>query len=117
MEDSNPKKPELEEIINEVKSYVGTTVELYRMKASEKGAEIASLAIINIVLGILASLILLFLSLALALVLSAWLGKMYLGFLLVAGLYTVLGIIILLTKDKWLKGSLTDSIIRVMYSN
>ena len=118
MEENNPKnKNDLEEIINEVKSYVGTTAELYKLKASEKGAEIACLAIINIVLGIFASLILLFASIALALCLSSYFGKMYIGFLLVAGLYTFFSVIILLTKDKWLKGSLTDSIIRVIYSN
>jgi hypothetical protein len=118
MQDANPKnKPELDEILNEVKSYVGTTLELYKMKASEKGAEIASIAIINIVLGIFAAMVLLFASIALALCLSSYFGKMYLGFLLVALLYAAFSVIILLTKDKWLKGSLTDSIIRVIYSN
>ncbi len=116
-ETTQKNKPELDEILNEVKSYMGTTVDLYRMKAAEKGAEIASIAIINIVLGIFAALVLLFASLALALYLSSFFDSMYTGFLLVAGLYAIFSIIILLTKDKWLKGSLTDNIIRVIYSN
>ena len=110
-------KPEMEEIVEDLKSYINTNLELYKMKATEKGAEIASQAIINIIMGVMASMALLFVSLALAFSLSAYFDKMYLGFLIVGGLYALIGFVIYLSKDTWLKGTLVDNIIKSVYSH
>ena len=110
-------KPDLAEIAEEIKSYVNTTAELYKLKATDKGAEIASVAIINIVVGIFAGMVLLFASLALAFLISAYIGKMYSGFLIVAGFYLLVSLFILFVKDRWLKHTLVDNIIKVVYSN
>lgn len=117
-EPNNEKnKPDLAEIAEEIKSYVNTTAELYKLKATDKGAEIASVAIINIVVGIFAGMVLLFASLALAFCISAYFDKLYSGFLIVAGFYLLISVLILFVKDRWLKNTLVDSIIKVVYSN
>lgn len=110
-------KPEIEEIVEDLKSYINTNMELYKMKATEKGAEIASQAIINIIIGVMVSMTLLFVSFALAYCLSEYFDKMYLGFLIVGGIYGVIGIFIYLSKDAWLKGTLVDNIIKSVYSH
>ena len=108
--------PDLEDIVDELKSYINTSIDLYKLKASEKGAEIASSAIINVVMGVFVGMVFLFASLALAFCLSEYFDKMYLGFLVVAGIYTVLALVILLAKDRWLKSTLIDNIIKAIYS-
>jgi|SRR5688572_14167366 len=109
-------KPELEDIAEDLKSYVNTTLELYKLKATEKGAEMASQVIINLVLAVMAAMVLLFASFALALLLSEYFDRMYLGFVIVAGVYALLGMIVYLLKNTWLKGTLVDSIIKSVYS-
>ena len=110
-------KPELDEIVEDVKSYVNTTLELYKLKATEKGAEMATQAIINLVLAGMASMFLLFASFALAFCLSEYFDKMYVGFVIVAGIYALLGLIVYSIKNTWLKGTLIDSIIKSVYSS
>lgn len=110
-------RPDIEEIVEELKSYVNTSIELYKLKTTEKGAEIAAAAIINLVMGALICMILLFFSLALAFFLSEYFDKMYMGFLIVAGIYALSAIVIYVSKDKWLKGTLVDNIIKAIYSH
>ena len=112
----NKPKPEIEEIVEELKSYVNISMDLYKMKATEKGARIATGAIINVVIGIFVFMVFLFSNVALAFCLSVYFDKMYAGFLIVAGLYTVIALVIYLLKDKWLKGNMVDSIIKSIYS-
>ena len=110
-------RPEIEEIVEELKSYINTSIDLYKLKTTEKAAYIAASAIINLVLGAFASMILLFASLALAFCLSDYFDKMYAGFIIVAGLYALLAIVVFLSKDKWLKSTLVDNIIKAIYSH
>jgi len=110
-------KPEIDEIVEALKSYVNTSADLYKMKATAKGAEIASSAIINIVIAVFVSMVFLFASLALAFCLSEYFDKMYMGFLIVAGFYSLIAVVIYISRDKWLKGSLIDNIIKAIYSN
>lgn len=109
--------PQIDEVIDEVKEYVNVSLDLYKLKATEKGAMIASTAIINILLGAFAAMALLFVSFAAAYAIAEMTGKIYLGFLAIAGFYALIGLLILATKDKWLKNSLVDSIIKSIYAN
>ncbi|MBL0340990.1 MAG: phage holin family protein [Bacteroidetes bacterium] len=110
-------KNEMNDVVDDIKDFVNVSAELYKLKATEKGAAIASTAIINIILGVFASLVLVFISFAIAFGIAEMTGKIYLGFLIVAGFYALACFIILITKDKWLKSSLVDTIIKSIYSH
>ncbi len=114
---SEKPRPEIEEIVDELKSYINTYMDLYKMKATEKGAVMASNAIINLVMAVLVVIIFLFVSFALAFCLSEYFDNLYAGFLIIAGFYTLLAVIIYLSKDKWLKTSLVNNIIKSVYSH
>lgn len=109
-------KPEIEEVIEDLKEYINTSVDLYKLKTTEKGVEIASDAIIHLFIGVFAVLTLIFGSFAIAYGIGESTGKIYLGFLIVAAFYALIAIIILFSKDKWLKGTLINNIIKSVYS-
>ncbi|HMT30428.1 MAG TPA: hypothetical protein PKD91_14230, partial [Bacteroidia bacterium] len=77
--------------------------------------EIAANAIINIVTAVFILIFLQFVSIAAALGLGVVFGEAYLGFLAVAGFYGLIGLIIMATKDKWLKINLVNNIIKSLY--
>jgi len=109
--------PEIEEVLEDVKDYVNTSIDLYKLKTTEKGAEMASEAIIYLFIGVFAVLTLIFSSFAIAYAIGESTGKIYVGFLIVAAFYALTGIIILISKDKWLKGTLINNIIKSVYRN
>lgn len=111
----NIKEP-IEEIIDDIKDYIDTSSDLYKMKATEKAAEIVSSAIINLTLAFLAGFVLLFASLTLAFMLSDFLNNSYMGFLIVSGIYALITLLIYVTKDKWLKHRIIDNFIKAIYS-
>jgi hypothetical protein len=110
-------KPAIESLADDIKDYVEVNVELLKLQATEKGAGIASSAILNLVLAFFAGSALLFASIAAALLISQYMHSLYSGFFIVAAIYAGLGLIILLGKDKWLKTTLTDNFIKSIYKD
>lgn len=110
-------KPVIENIADDIKDYVETSITLYKHQATQKGAEVASEAIINLLIAFFIGTALLFGSIACSLYLSELLGHPYSGFLIMTGFYALLGFIVILTKDKWLKNRLVDSFIKSIYKD
>ena len=111
----NIKTP-VEDIIDDLKDYVDTSFELYKLKATGKAAEMVSGTIINLTIAFTAGFALLFISLAAAFMISEFLANTYVGFVIVGGVYAFTCIVIYLTKDKWLKNRLINSFIQAIYS-
>ena len=108
-------KPAIEKIADDLKDYVETSITLYKHQATQKGAEVASQAIINLVIAFFIGSALLFGSIACSLYISELIGHPYSGFLIMTGFYALIGLVIILTKDKWLKNRLVDSFIKSIY--
>jgi hypothetical protein len=109
-------KPDFEAIVADLKAYVDTSVDLYKLKATEKAALLASdLAIIAVVVFFVL-LMVVFGSLALAIVLTKMTGKLYIGYLIVSGMYLVLVVAIYFSRNRWLKSKLADTIIKSLHA-
>lgn len=114
--DQDKFKPDFEAIAADIKAYIDTNMDLYKLRATEKAALLASdLAIVAVVVFFIL-LMVLFGSLALAIVLTEITGKLYIGYLLVAGMYLVLVMVIYLSRNRWLKSKLADIIIKSLHS-
>ena len=111
----NIKEP-IEEIIDDIKDYIDTSSELYKMKATAKAADIIYGTVINLTLVLLFAFVLFFASFALAYLLSEYFHREYIGFVIVAGLYAFVAIIIMATKEKWLKHRIVNSFVKSIYS-
>ena len=98
----------VEEITDSLKEYVDVRVEDAKLRLAEKSSGLVANLVARIIIIIAFSLALVFLSLALALSLAAWWGQMWLGFLVVGGLYILIG---------WMVWALRESLIHIPMMN
>lgn len=111
MEMENQSTP-VESLIDRVKSYVETRIDLLRLKAIDKSSSLLSLLISMIVVILIGFISLMLLSIGIALLLGEWLGKSYYGFFIVTGLYIITGLVLYSSRDKILKSPIANSMIK-----
>jgi membrane-bound ClpP family serine protease len=102
----------VESLIDRVKSYVETRIDLLKLKAIDKSSSFLSLFISMLVVILIGFLFLILLSIGIALLIGDLLGKAYYGFLIVAGFYVVIGLVIFMLRDKLLKAPMANSMIK-----
>ena len=106
----------LEGLTDHVKEYVNTRVELTKLRIAEK----TSLIIGNLVAGGIVILFFLFVlmfgSIAGAWALSDWIGKRYSGFLIVAGIYLLFGIIVWIARGRFIRFPVMNAIIKKLHN-
>lgn len=106
------KQTRIEELFDELKDYGNVRLELLRLKAIRKISSTSSELIVLIILIAISSLVLFCITIALALLLGAWTGKMYLGFFIMAGVFIVIGLILYSGRNKFVKTSVSDKIVK-----
>lgn len=106
------KQTRIEELFDELKDYGNVRLELLRLKAIRKISSTSSELIVLIILIAISSLVLFCITIALALLLGAWAGKMYLGFFIMAGVFIVIGLILYSGRNKFVKTSVSDKIVK-----
>ena len=111
MEIENQSSP-VESLIDRVKSYVETRIDLLRLKAIDKSSSFLSLVVSLIVVILVGFISLIMLSVGIALLLGDCLGKSYYGFFIVAGFYIIAGLVLYSLRDKWLKTPIANSMIK-----
>ena len=108
MEDSTAT---IEKLIEKAEVYGKTTLELCKFNTIYKAANIFSSLALRLVLLLVAVLISLMVNIGLALYLGDYYGKTYYGFFIVALFYFVLGIIIYVFRNQWVKNPVSNFII------
>ncbi len=108
------KHKNIESIFESVETYSKTSIELVKLKTIDKVAEGTSSMIAW--MPVIISLILFFIiaNFGLALWVGAMLEMVYMGFFIVSGFYALVGIILFIFKDKWIKKPLYVSMINQM---
>lgn len=108
------EKALLESLLESVKEYGETSIELIRLKIIDKVTDVISSAIPLSVVIILFATFLLFLSIGAAFWLGDLTGKVFYGFFIVAGFYIFLAIIIHFFLHKGIKRRLGDYFVKNM---
>ncbi len=107
----------VEELADTIKEYVNTRIESVKLSAAEK----TSAVVANILAGVFVALVFLFFfifaSVALSLGLGEWIGKTWAGFLVVAVLYLLIGIIVWAARGKIIRLPLMNAMIRQLSGN
>lgn len=105
----------IEGLTDHVKEYITTRIEVVKLEVAEK----TSLVIGNVIAGVVVAVLFLFVvafgSIAGAWALSDWIGKRYAGFLIIAGLYLLLGIIIWITRQRIIRLPVMNAIIKQLH--
>jgi hypothetical protein len=91
--------------------YTKKSVELYRLKAIGKSADVISGLAVRVVVISIITLFFLVFNIGSALWIGERFGRDYYGFFTVAGFYALLGIIIYIFRNRWIKVPIRDSIL------
>lgn len=94
---------QVELLLEKVKDYVETRIELLKLKAIDKSSGILSSIISGVVLAVFSLFFMILFNIGLALWIGDMLGKSYYGFFIVAALYIIIGLVIFLGRNKWVK--------------
>lgn len=101
----------IEKLIEKAEVYSKTTLELCKLNAIYKAATIFSKLAIRLVLIVVVVLFSLMVNIGLALFLGEYFGKTYYGFFIIALFYLLLGILIYLFRNQWIKEPVSNFII------
>ena len=102
----------VESLIDRVKSYVETRIELLKLKAIDKSSSFLSYLILIVLIIGIGFTVFILLSIALALFIGDLLGRSYYGFLIVAGIYIIAGLVVLIFRRRWIKAPIANSMIK-----
>src|SRR5437868_12300020 len=105
----------VEELADHVKDYVKTKIDSVKLNAAAKTSTVISNLVAGLILAAVFSLFIIFGSIAAALAISAWIGKLYAGFLIIAGVYLLLGMIICNSCKTILRIPIMNSLIRQLF--
>jgi uncharacterized membrane protein YqjE len=115
MEEEPSKATFFKDLKDLIVDYVQTRLELARISAYDKIAQVIAYLILGVLLSFLFFFGLLFLSVVAALYLSELFHNMLIGFGLVAAIYFLAFLFLARSKDNFLTRRIKDGIIRTLY--
>lgn len=107
----------VEELAGHIREYVNVRIDAVKLSTAEKTSKAIAGALAFVVVVQFLILFLIFASFALAYAFAALTGKLYWGFLIVAGIYLLLGVIIWTAKEKLLRIPLMNFMLRQMHAD
>ncbi len=111
------EKTKVDDLIDHVEEYFHTRQELSKLVATEKSSVILSSVVTNLIFLLIFSLVFVFASIALAYGISQYFGQAFAGFLAVAVLYLLVGIILYAKQDQWLKTPMANAVIKNFFKD
>ncbi len=107
-EETNP----FDKLTDNLKEYANTRYEIITLQVTQKAANIGSQTTAILLIGMVVSLFLLFINIAVALYLSSVLNSRFVGFFIVAGFYFVLTLIFIIGRKKLIINPLRNLIVK-----
>lgn len=105
----------LEPLLEKAEAYSKTSLELLKLKALDKTADITATLISRFLFSLVVLILVFTLNIAIAFWLGDLLGKVYYGFLVVAACYALAGIILLFIHP-FIKTRVQNTLIRQMFN-
>lgn len=109
-------KDKLSSFAEDLHEYVNIRFSLGRLKTAEKVSVLAGRLMAGMVLAFMAGIFLILVSIAGAIVVGKWLDNQWLGFLIVAAFYLLIGIIIWLARGPLIQLPVMNSIIHQLFA-
>ena len=101
-------------LFEKAEDYGKTTLELIKMEAIDKSADVVSSLVSRIVICVAVAIFILVISIGCALWIGELLGKSYFGFFVIGGFYGILIVLLVAFRHQWLKYPVSNSIINQM---
>jgi len=97
------------------KQYLKLQLDYFRLETAERVSKVSAMLVAAVVVGLLALVALLMLSLAAGFYLGQLWGSHALAFLAIAGVYAFLALLILLFKERWIINPVLTAVIRSFF--
>lgn len=110
---SNPGTP-IEMLFEKVENYSKISIELFKLNAIDKTADIVSSLAVQLVLFIFLVLFLLSINIGISLWIGQCLGKLYYGFFVVAALNAIIISLVYKFRVEWIKSPIRNNLIKQM---
>lgn len=111
------KTTPVEVLLERAQAYTKTSIQLFKLKAVDKLAEMVSNISTGFVIFVFFALFFVNLNIGIALLIGDLLDKVWLGFVLVSGIYACVGLIVYLFRERWIKRPISNSIIEQLLSD
>lgn len=110
----NDRATPIEMLFEKAKDYSETTIELFKLKAIDKSAELGSSLAARLAIFMVVALFFLFINIGVAFWIGDLLGKTYYGFFIIGGFYIFIAILLHIFRRQWIKTPVSNSIINQM---
>ncbi|HEY6063281.1 MAG TPA: phage holin family protein [Chitinophagaceae bacterium] len=107
----------VEELADTIKEYVNTRIESVKLSAAEKSSALIANVMAGVIVAVVFLLFIIFASIALSFGLGEWIGKTWVGFLIVAFLYLFIGIVVWVGRGKIIRLPIMNALIRQLFRN
>jgi hypothetical protein len=104
----------IEMLFEKAEEYSKTTIELLKLQAIRKSADVVSSLISKAVITISVALSIFILNIGVALWLGKVTGESYYGFFIVAGMYVLIALLASIFKNSWIKTPIKNNFIAKM---
>lgn len=105
-----------EELAGTLNEYVDTRIESVKLEVAEKTAIVSANIITGIILAVFFSFFLALGSIALSILIGAWLGKLWAGFFITACIYLIITIVLWVNREKIIRLPVTNALIKQFFS-
>ncbi|MFM6924489.1 MAG: phage holin family protein [Ferruginibacter sp.] len=105
----------IEELADNIKQYVNNRVDAVKLTAAEKSSAIIANLIAGLIVATVFMFFIVFASIALSLLLGNWIGSTWAGFLIVAGLYLLTGMIVWTAREKIIRLPIMNALIKQLF--
>ena len=104
----------IETLFGKAEDFGKTSMELFKLQAIDKSAEVLSVLATKFVITIVVASFILSINIGLALWIGELLGRAYYGFFIIAGFYALITIVVYIFRRQWIKDPVSTTIIRKM---
>lgn len=101
----------IELLYDKAKKYTETSMELFRLNAIDKTADVASSLMARMAIVMVVAMFTLFINIGIGLFIGKMLGEYYLGFMIVSLFYLILAIVLHLFRNQFIKIPITNLVI------
>lgn len=105
------KATTIEMLFEKAEDYTRTTVELAKLNAIDKSADVLSSLMSGLAVTTVVAIFMLLINIGLALWIGELLGKSYYGFFIVASFYFILALVLYTFNNQWIKTPVSNIII------
>jgi hypothetical protein len=106
-----------EEFADHIKEYVNNRIAAVKLQAAERSSKVLSDVLALMFLAAILFVFVIFISMAAAYALSAWIGESYAGFLIVSGIWLVIALLVWMNKESILRIPIMNKMIAEMFRN